>query len=254
MWSAWARVDAEAALAAAGSPLRLAEVIRVVGQRDPARAEALIALHPELAGDGSIWRGLAENLAVSDPAAAVALAWERKAGWQEILTNWSAGNPKEALAWASSLEDGPQKRRSLETVIREWIRADPAAGLNAARQLPPGHTAKVLTAQAIRGLAHQDPDAARKAAALLPDNMGRQAVVAALADGLRTSNPEMAFEVLRDIRWDVLFQQQRMWIRYPDGGSAVQERHEGIPHFDELVRHFAELNPQATAEVILPQA
>jgi hypothetical protein len=259
VWSAWAGVDSESALAAArGNPRHLAEVIRVLGRRNPAQARELIAAHPELTGDAGIWRGVAENLALRDPAAAVALAYENKSGWQEILTQWSAGNPGDALAWASALKDGPEKRRSTETVIREWTRADPAAGLSAARKLPVGQSAKILTSEALQALARKDPEAAKKGLTSIPETMGRQVSAAAVADGLRTSDPQAAFEVLRQVRWNAFFRQHELYYSYStrdSGGGARVPAGDGARVMHErILEEFAILDPRATAEAILPQA
>ena len=209
VWAAWARIDPRTALTAAGeNAVRLGQVIRSIGAKDPGWAERLLARYPQVDG-ATGWAGAVGELSGADPAAAATLAMAKGTPWQKQVAAWALREPAAALAWAREVPQTALQQQAVAEVLRNWTRVDPGAALGEAVRLAPGRTGSKLIAEAVTALARVDEAAARGSVEKLPPGLHRQAGIAALAEGLAANNPLAALETLRSLSWKDYYAQER---------------------------------------------
>jgi hypothetical protein len=245
-WWAWGKVDPEAAVAAAQASKEWwkgEEVVRAIGQSDPARAQALLDEHPQWRTEEAL-TGLAAGLMPTDPAAGATLiaASTESVDHDKLVSAWARRDPEAALAWAQALPDKVFRVEALIVMIDQWAKTDPdriAATLTA---LPDGWTKWQLYATHTARLAVVDPAAAMAWAQAAPtEGLRRQASLEA-ARGLARSDPAGALDILRglDLSSDEGLPGWR--VKGPDGGdhSEVYSSTSGT------VAAVAEAAPEAT--------
>jgi RNA polymerase sigma factor (sigma-70 family) len=90
----------------------------------------------------------------------------------ELTRAWSGQDPRDAAAWAMSLEKEPIREAALLSIGTAWAQTDPRAVLDWAAGVPETIRWRIFR-PAVVALAAEDPDLALRAAARLRDNEGR---------------------------------------------------------------------------------
>lgn len=250
VWWAWAKLDPQAAVAAAAahaSPRILEDVIRSIGQGDHDAAIRFQAEYPA-ANTPYAWEGILGGIGRTDRGAAAALALEKNLKLKEYVGSWVAREPEAALAWARGLEDPVQRRRVMDLAVEELITADPRAALTELEQLPAGRSRTERTAEALSALSRTDPAAARAAAESLPNSADRQRALADLTETLAARDPVAALDILKDLSWADEAGLQGEWSYKSATSSIVGPLSNGTDH--NSVRQLMQSAPERTADLL----
>lgn len=266
-WTAWAKQNPQAALAAAlkeSPPDHLEAVVKGLAGSDPALARKIIAEHRDL-GQCLAQDEILQGLAKHDPPAAMKAAWEIGSGiaWME-LSKWLDRDPEAARAWMQGVTD-PGERRLVESVASaELISSDPAGALLKATALPLGVEQTRTIVAAVGELARRDPESARGMAESMPNAYARSQALAALAGSLSTQDPDAARGLIPDIDWNLLKDEKPAEWHYtgPDGkpASGTPTNWSGNPESGKttqnLLTKLMNSDPQRTAEAFtaLPES
>lgn len=208
-FTAWAHLDARAALMAAIS-LKTAEakdaaISAVVRGADAIAAKSLVEVISQLPADAlpawqktkSLTSALTKWSEV-EPAAAAKFLDEFPAQEREYLgarmmiaQNWAASDPAAALAWAAAQGDGREGKISMSGVISGWWDADPRA----AEAYVVEHADTLGTQplmQIISQMYRQDPERAKQFANNLPTVEMRRTAASNIAMQMSFNDPKAA--------------------------------------------------------------
>ena len=208
-FTAWAHLDARAALTAAISlktvEAKDAAISAVVRGADAISAKSLVEVISQLPADAvPAWQKTKSlNSALSkwsevEPAAAAKFLEQFPAQEREFLgarmmiaQNWAASDPAAALAWAAAQGDGREGRISMSGVITGWWEADPRAAEAYVVEhadtlgMPP-------LMQIVSQMFRQDPERAKQFANSLPTVELRRTALSNLAMQMSFNDPKAA--------------------------------------------------------------
>ena len=210
-FTAWAHLDARAALTAAISlktpDAKDAAIAAVIRGADAIAAKSLVEVVSQLPSDAlPAWQKTKSlNSALSkwselEPAAAAKFLDQLPTQDREffgarmmIAQNWAAADPVAALAWAAAQGDGREGRISMSGVIAGWWETDPRA----AEAYVVEH-ADTLGMQPVMQIASQiykqDPQRAKDWANSLPTVETRRMAATNIAMQMSNSDPKAASE------------------------------------------------------------
>ncbi|HEX8897749.1 MAG TPA: hypothetical protein VF751_03550 [Chthoniobacterales bacterium] len=210
-FTAWAHLDAKAALNAALSlktaDAKDAALTAVVRGADAIAAKSLVEVISQLQSDTlPAWQKTKSlNSAVSkwseiEPAAAAKFLDQLPTNEREFLNarmtiaqNWGAADPAAALAWVASLGEGRERSMSMSGVIIGWWNADPRAAETYVAEhadtlgIPP-------VMQIVSQLYKQDPQRAKEWANSLPTLEARRMAASNIAIQMSESDPRATGE------------------------------------------------------------
>ena len=260
-FTAWAHLDANAALAAAAS-LKNAEarsqgVAAVIRGADAAAAKSLVTALTKLSSDAlpPAQRSRSLSSAVSkwsevDPVAAAKFLDEsasRDRGFygarMSIAQNWAASDPAAALAWAQAQKDPQDQRISISGVISGWWENDPRAAEDyVASHLDNvglGGTVMRITSQ----LFEQDPQRAKEWASRLSTPEARRSADTFIVMQMAETDPkgasEWAASLPEDVRSRTLGGAISRWARNDPQGAAQWINTLNGPVRDEAITIFS---------------
>jgi hypothetical protein len=210
-FTAWAHLDARAALTAAISlkttDAKDAAIAAVVRGADAIAAKSLVEVVSQLPSDAlPAWQktkslnGALSKWSEVEPAAAAKFLDQIPTKDRELLgarmmiaQNWAASDPTAALAWAAAQGDGREARISMSGVIAGWWDADPRA----AEAYVAEHADKLGIEPVMRiasQLYKQDPQRAKEWANTLPTAETRRMATTNIAMEMSNSDPKAAGE------------------------------------------------------------
>lgn len=209
-FTAWAHLDAKAALTAAialkNTDAKDAALTAVVRGADAIAAKSLVEVVSQLPSDAlPVWqKNKSLNSALTkwselEPAAAAKFLdqypkdREFLGARMMIAQNWAAADPAAALAWAAAQGDGREARISKSGVIAGWWDADPRAA-----EAYVAEHADTLGFQPVMQIASQlykqDPQRAKEWASSLSTVEARRAATTNIAMQMSESDPKAASE------------------------------------------------------------
>jgi hypothetical protein len=208
-FTAWAHLDARAALTAAISlktpDAKDAAIGAVIRGADAISAKSLVEVLSQLPADAvPEWqRSKSLNSALTkwsevEPAAAAKFLDQIPAQDREslgarmmIAQNWAASDPAAALAWAAAQGDGREGRISMSGVIAGWWDADPRAA--EAYVVEHADTLGIQPVmQIVSQLYRQDPERAKEWASSLPTAETRRMAITNIAMQMSNTDPKGA--------------------------------------------------------------
>jgi len=219
-FTAWAHLDAKAALTAAISlktaDAKDAAIAAVVRGADAIAAKSLVEVVSQLPADAlPAWQKTKSlNSALSkwsevEPAAAAKFLDQYPTQDREfygarmtIAQNWAASDPAAALAWAAAQGDGREARIAMAGVIGGWWDADPRA----AEAYVAEHADKLGIEPVMRiasQLYKQDPQRAKEWANSLSTAEARRMANTNIAMEMSNSDPKAAGEFAATLPDDV---------------------------------------------------
>lgn len=254
-FTAWAHLDANAALAAAAAlknaDARSQGIGAVIRGADPAAAKSLAAALTKLPADAlpapqkaRALSGAVTKWSEVDPVAAAKFLDESNARDREfymarmsIAKNWAAADPAAALAWAQAQKDPQDQRIAMSGVIGGWWENDPRAAEDYVaahlETLGPGSVMRLTTL-----LYEQDPQRAREWASRLSTPEARRSADSYIAMQMAESDPKAATEwaatLPEDVRSRTLGSAMTRWAR-----SDPQKAAEWINTLNGTVRDEA---------------
>ena len=233
-FTAWAHLDANAALSAAASlnnpEARSQGISAVIRGADAAAARSLVTMLSKLSPDAlppaqksrSLSAGLSKWSEIDPVQAAKFLdeSGSRDGAFynarMSIAQNWAASDPSAALAWAQAQTDRRDRGISVSGVISGWWENDPRA----AEDYVTSHLDDVGLGAVMRitsQLFEQDPQRAREWASRLPTAEARRNantfIVSQMADNDPKAASEWAANLPEDVRSRTLGGAIAKWAR-----------------------------------------
>jgi hypothetical protein len=233
-FTAWAHLDARAALTAAitlkTADAKDAAITAVVRGADAISAKSLVEVISQLPADAlPTWqktKSLSSALnkwSEVEPAAAAKFLEQVPTRDPEfmgarmmIAQNWAASDPAAALAWAVAQGDGREGRMSMSGVIMGWWNTDPRAA--EAYVVEHADTLGIQPLmQIVSQLSRQDPERAKEWAKSLPSTETRRMAAISVAMQMSNTDPKAASEwaatLPEDVRGRTLDSVMSRWAR-----------------------------------------
>jgi hypothetical protein len=240
-FTAWAHLDARAALTAAitlkTADAKDAAITAVVRGADAISAKSLVEVISQLPADAlPTWQKTKSlNSAMTkwsevEPAAAAKFLEqvstrdpESMGARMTIAQNWAASDPAAALAWAAGQGDGREGRISMSGVIMGWWNTDPrAAEAYVAEHAETAGFEPLM--QIVSQLSRQDPERAKEWAKSLPSTETRRMATMSIAMQMANTDPKAASEwamtLPEDVRGRTLSGVMARWARNDSRGAG----------------------------------